>query len=513
MPHPEEQTLEAGQAFLIDSEAKAKASRYPECIDNLICVEIDKLGPKLGTMKISCLPHITCLLVAGLVQLQAVEISNREGTVIEVELLQIEPSRIEIELSNGHIMWLERSRLSDATEAMLQSCETKEKDAFKALNETLGLSLFVDQNLWDDEAATLADRLGWQQESQTESQSSYRSYPQQGVTILQSRPYSAALYGRSGKVDSLSIVFANKGDFPMSNPPSGDQIKTMEAAVQADTERIEHLLTEQLGEPDRQRFGRGRSLRQLVERWDWKSHAFVLTSQAGEYVTLRIISTDLADKKGQVDRLSDAALREQSKANLEQRENGDVLIRNIPMVNQGPKGYCVPATFERYLRYLSIPADMYSLAMAGQTEIGGGTSLAAIISALESYTASQNRKLRHNNTKIDVRSVAKHIDNGLPLIWTMFSSQEYNDLANQRTIERSQQDDWEEWKDRTRDDARGIELRRDIMAAHACMIIGYNKETDEIAVSDSWGPQYELRWIPAAHAEQVSQGSVYLIDY
>lgn len=459
------------------------------------------------------LPYLLCVFIAGLIQLRAVEISNRDGTVIEVDILQIEPSRIEIRLADGHVMWLDRSRLSETTEAMLVAREARKANAYKALNKTLGIPLFDDQNLWDDAAESLAKRLGWKQESKTDSQSSYRSYPGKNEKILQSRPYSAALYGASGKVERLNIVFANKGDFPVSDPPSREEIQAIEAAIKADAERIAHLLTEQLGEPDRQRFGRGRSLRQLVQRWDWKSHAFLLASEDGEYVTLRITPADLADNKGNAARLSDTALRDQSKANLESRQNGDVLLRNIPMVNQGPKGYCVPATFERYLRYLSIPADMYILAMAGQTDIGGGTSLANIITALESYAASQNRKLRQFETQIDVRRVAKYIDDGLPLIWTMFSSSEYNDFANQRTVERAKQDDWQTWKDRTRNEAREIELRKDRMTAHACMIIGYNKETDEIAVSDSWGPRYELRWVPAEHAEQVSQGSIYLIDY
>ena len=58
--------------------------------------------------------------------------------------------------------------------------------------------------------------------------------------------------------------------------------------------------------------------------------------------------------------------------------NGDVILKDIPMVNQGPKGYCVPATWERAMRYMGVPADMYVLAMAGQSGAGGGTSVVAI---------------------------------------------------------------------------------------------------------------------------------------
>jgi hypothetical protein len=45
------------------------------------------------------------------------------------------------------------------------------------------------------------------------------------------------------------------------------------------------------------------------------------------------------------------------------------------------------------------------------------------------------------------------------------------------------------------------------------MIIGYNKETGEVAVSDSWGPAFEERWILGVEATQVSQGTVTVIGF
>jgi hypothetical protein len=45
------------------------------------------------------------------------------------------------------------------------------------------------------------------------------------------------------------------------------------------------------------------------------------------------------------------------------------------------------------------------------------------------------------------------------------------------------------------------------------MIIGYNKETGEIAVSDSWGPEFEERWVTAAEATAVSQGVFQVVSY
>ena len=183
------------------------------------------------------------------------------------------------------------------------------------------------------------------------------------------------------------------------------------------------------------------------------------------------------------------------------------------MVDQGPKGYCVPATFERYLRYMQIPANMYLLAMAGQTGIGGGTYLSEIIDAVEGYLSSQNRSLKQMRTTIDISKVQKYIDDGLPVIWLLFSSAQYNDYANQRTQERQTVTNWNAWKEKLQLEERKFQLGKDIRTAHACLIIGYNKDTGEIAVSDSWGPEYAIRWVSAKHAEQVSKGSVYLIGF
>lgn len=454
------------------------------------------------------------LFFSGTGSVKAVEISNLEGKVIEVDILQTESTRIQIRTNDGQVLWLERGQLSEATNQMLSASERVEQEAFKELNEVLGVPLFADASLWDDSAQAVAERLGWALESETDSQSSYRLYPPDDYRTLGCRPFSAALYGDEGTTQRLSIVFANKGDFRFSMSPTKDEIQAMEEAIAADTARVETLLTKVLGEPDRQQFGSGRGIRQLIQRWNWKEHAFLLASQDGEYVNLKIMTREAADNKGRGEKLSDARLRELTTGNIVTRANGDVIIGNIPMVDQGPKGYCVPATFERYLRYLQIPADMYILAMAGQTGVGGGTSLQKIIDSLESYISSQSRSMKEIRTEIKVRDIQKHIDRGLPVIWTMYSSIEYNEFANKRSQLRIQPNiDWSAWGERSKGESRQIELQKNFSAAHACMIIGYNKATNEIAVSDSWGPDYRERWVPAEQAEQVSQGSIYLVEF
>jgi hypothetical protein len=445
--------------------------------------------------------------------LSGMTLSNTEGTEIDVTVLQIEASRIQIRLQNGNDMWLDLNRLSPESQQAIADRASKEQSEFERINELLGIPLLVDNLLWDDTPDEVAQRLDWPAQSKTKTLSSYRIYPPAAYQILGTHPYSAAIYGVEGQANRISLVFANKGDFKFSTPPTSDEIKAMQAAIEHDADLIIERISNQLGEPDKQQYGSGRGIKQLIHRWDWHGHAFLLSTQEDEYVSLKITSSDVADNKGRGERLSDATLRKLTSENILIRPNGDVIISNIPMVDQGPKGYCVPATFERYLSYVQIPSDMYLLAMAGQTKIGGGTYLNAIIESIDGYISSQSRSMKHLREPIKIRTVQKYIDQGLPIVWTLFSSQEYNDYANQRTIKRLSVSDWKAWAKETKSSARSTELNKDIQTGHACLIVGYNKETEEIAVSDSWGPSYNERWISAEQAEQVSQGSLYLVSF
>ena len=432
---------------------------------------------------------------------------------IDVKILKIETNRINIQLLNGTDTWVNRNKLSDESQELINELEQKELSAFKAINTLLGINLLKDNLLWDDPISEVAKRLKWPQESKTKIHTSYRKYPKENYKILTTRPYSCTLHGSDKRPSQISIIFANKGDFEFDLPPSRAQIKAMKRAIQKDGKVLSHQLCEAIGKPQKQSFGMGRGLKERILRWDWKGHAFLLVSKDDEYVSMRIIDTRSADNKGRGERFSDASLRKLAKANIIQRSNGDTIIQNIPMVNQGPKGYCVPATFERYMRYMQVPADMYILAMAGQTEIGGGTSQKAMRQSVESYLASKNRSIKDINQPISIRNVQKYIDQGLPIIWWMFSSDAYNKYANTRTNKRLEVTDWDDWKKITLREARNLDLFKDFNTGHACLITGYNKATNEIAVSDSWGPQFNERWVAAEKADQVSQGSISIIDF
>lgn len=401
--------------------------------------------------------------------------------------------------------------------------KTKTTVTFDQINKALGIELFHDESIWDDVAGAVAIRLDWPKESETTQESSYRLYPEDYYRILNCRPYSCAFYADQGKPSTFSVMFANKGDavsiLTKDLKDKGEakaqdkQIKDYKKAIAADAVELVCRLTTLLGQPVTDRMGQGQATCEVVRRWDWNGHAFLVASPKDEYVALRIVSTKSADEGGR-SRVTDTDLLARAKTRVERRPNGDVVLKDIPMVNQGPKGYCVPATWERVLRYMGVPADMYVLAMAGQTVAGGGTSTVGIANGAKDAVTRGGRKLEVTGMKVEPAAVAKYIDRGLPIMWTMDSTTEYNDLANERTKKRAGMTDAAVWKRNLTEARKGQKpLVPDHNEGHMCMIIGYNKETGEVAVSDSWGPAFEVRWILGVEANQVSQGSMMVINF
>ncbi len=390
------------------------------------------------------------------------------------------------------------------------------------LNAAFGIPLWSDDSLWDDSAGDVAKRLGWPGESQTSTDSSYRKYATAADSVLGARPYSLALYGDAGNVGAISMMFANKGDAVDVPEPGGGAgkardrnraIKAYQAAITADRDTIAAALTSVLGEPTSDKFGQGSQTRESVKRWDWNGHAILLAAPRDEYVALRVLPTAVADLQGK-SRIPDAELRERLASRIETRPNGDVVLKDIPMVDQGPKGYCVPATWERVMRYMGIPADMYILAMAGNTTAGGGTSITAIAAGAKEAITRGGRQLAFESGRINTLNVKKCITRGLPIMWAVLVDREFDNSLTQRSRERAGMSDPKAWKDGlagARKDAKKIPLNR--MNGHVRMIIGYNEQTGEIAFSDSWGAIGEERWMTQEEAQAISQGGYQYINF
>ena len=469
-----------------------------------------------------------------------VRLQNLSGKTIEAQVLAFQNGRVQLKRKDGVAFVVSISIFNEASKALImQSMEDRKRSSesgsksmtsssaskvsFKRINEAVGQSLFEDNRLWDDTADEVGERLRWPVESSTSNSISCRLYADSSYRFLNARPYSAAFYGSPGEVSRFSLVFANKGDCfasaGVADEHFGDGSVTRDpeeltAMIERDAETIAERLEDILGTPRRQNYGEG-SAKRKVSRWDWNGHSFLLSVAEGEFVSLAIEHSEVADRRGKQDKVADMHIRRIHEANVERRDNGDVVIRNIPMVDQGPKGYCVPATFERCMRYMEIPADMYLLAMSGSTGLGGGTVVSVLVNSVQKEVWGAGRTFKTLQAQPNFRDLQKLLDAGVPVLWGMHSTEWFNDTADRRTALRRSTDtqSWKKIVGKAADKVADLPKPHRSENLHICIIHGFNKETEEIAFTDSWGPRFVERWIGVAEAEHFSHGICWLIDY
>lgn len=218
--------------------------------------------------------------------------------------------------------------------------------------------------------------------------------------------------------------------------------------------------------------------------------------------------------------------------------SGDVFIPNIPMVDQGDKGYCAVATASRVFNYYGVPADQHEMAqVSGNAAGGGGTNPDEMEDAMKrisgkyktrfqtlldfDYSSRKYESLmrRYNSAakKLGKRVldtdnyiyamggldpdvlrevngkgpafdkfigiVRGNIDKGVPVMWAL------------------QLGMFPENGEKARQSGGG----------HMRLIIGYNTAKNEIIFSDTWGAGHEKKRMAAPDAAAATMG-LYLLQ-
>jgi len=370
------------------------------------------------------------------------------------------------------------------------------------VNGVLGIDLFpATGSLWEIPAASVAESLEMQPESRDSSLQSYATPHGKQKEILGENCHQIRLFAEDGLPERFTFIFDNRAAREVA-----DQLANMSRELRLERQRMEGLLKQVLGEGRVRSMFRGGGFTEHGRLWQIGDSAIVL-SHSDSYVALRIMPLEIAENAGRAERITSRNLREWTLANVDRLDNGDVLIRNIPMTDQGPYGFCVPATFERYLRYLKIPADMHLLAMHANSSAVSGTSMRALVETTGNYVSANQRRLREASAQFFTPSFFEIIDEGRPIAWTMTTTESFNNAANQYTSLRASGSQAE-----IRQLRQSATVEKDENNAHVLLITGYNRDHQELRISDSWGFQLEERWIPLEWANRVSLGRFYLID-
>jgi len=227
------------------------------------------------------------------------------------------------------------------------------------------------------------------------------------------------------------------------------------------------------------------------------------------------------------------------KSNVTKNEDGDVWIRNVPMVDQGQKGYCAAATSERILRYYGHNIDEHEIAQMAGTEAKGGTSTSEMIETVK--TIGSKCRLGYQEIVMMVGGVgdieedirrynkAAKAEKKPELKMSDFLSGSSIDVrAIKEAMEPKVIKKMRVKDSRYRKFLTGIKTRIDqgipvfwgvtlgifpepglpqTMGGHMRLIIGYNPKTKEILYSDTWGAGHELKRMPEEWAFAITDNA------
>ena len=241
-------------------------------------------------------------------------------------------------------------------------------------------------------------------------------------------------------------------------------------------------------------------------------------------------------------------------SNVQHGPRGDVYIDNVPMVDQGQKGYCAAATSERVLRYYGIEVDEHEIAQAAGTSANEGTSpkgmrdsvaaigkrynLATVVAYGDFQKSDQDRiqglvrevegynraakKMKKEPIKEGV--YMKRMGNSIMYDPRALDAAMDPEVLKYMKTEGSQKSKYAKFLKDVHDQVnKGIPIFWGVTlgiypepeipqsaGGHMRLIIGYNDTKKEILYTDTWGAGHELKRMPAEWAWTISHCLMYM---
>lgn len=237
------------------------------------------------------------------------------------------------------------------------------------------------------------------------------------------------------------------------------------------------------------------------------------------------------------------------KENVTRKPDGDVWIDNVPMVDQGQKGYCAAAASERVLRYYGLEVDQHQIAQLADTAAEGGTTLEGMAKAIakvgrqfqldkkdliasdadESFEKSDHVKLIDQYNAVAKKKKAALIDwkdytaNHMVDLQQLWQAMDPEIVLAARTNQKQGMAQFAKnirlyadqgvpllWSCLVGMYPEAPPLGQEGAFGHVRLILGYNDKTKEVLYSDSWGPGHALKRLPQDKAWAMTKGLIVL---
>lgn len=212
---------------------------------------------------------------------------------------------------------------------------------------------------------------------------------------------------------------------------------------------------------------------------------------------------------------------------------GDAYLGNVPMVDQGQKGYCAVAATERVMRYYGVAVNQHELAQRASTASGGGTDPASLIKALKSMTNVLGVRIKtledfqpedlqervHDYNRAAERQNQPEVllpNAGVVNITDIYAQMNPDTFVKMRGRNRAQVERFSKMvKEKIN---AGYPVLWGVMlglveeqpalpqasGGHLRLLIGYNTRTQELLYTDSWGAGHELKRMPESEAYAIT---------
>ncbi len=233
---------------------------------------------------------------------------------------------------------------------------------------------------------------------------------------------------------------------------------------------------------------------------------------------------------------------------------GDVFVDNVPMIDQGQKGYCAAAASERVLRYYGVEVDEHEIAQAAGTSAEEGTStrgmkdsvqaigrkyklgtvvaygdfekpvaerIEGIVKEVENYNKAA-KKLKRTEIAENVYVTRR----GNTIIYSPMAADAAMEpeVLREMKVNGAQKSKFTRFMKEVRTQVnKGIPLFWGVTlgtypepeipqasGGHMRLIVGYNDKKKEILYSDTWGVGHELKRMPAEWAWTISRCLMYM---
>lgn len=345
-------------------------------------------------------------------------------------------------------------------------------------------------------------------------------------------------FRQDGGLASLELVLFSRGDVVQAGGAGDAAVEAAvhdEKAFRALCTRVNGQLEEALGKAAQHRTQRPvKNHEQRLFRWVSPQGAVVLSvglteergTFRGEYIRVKVLPAapsgggpaagvragpvpvagrDPARITARKGSLADHVVRE---------EGGAVYVGDIPMVDQGDKGYCVVATLERLIRYYGGEVSQHELAQLLNTKDGGGTriGLGRFVSddicrkfhfkrekvKVERPPAEKVLK-RYNAAAAQKIAVGKHAKG--EEIWTALAEADAETLAASVKVFPECRDFMQTVRRWTE---KGIPLVWSV-PGHIRLLIGCDEAAGDVFYSDSWGAGHERKRMPVAKALMITE--------